>query len=215
MRRRIRQFAALVLFIICSSNFARVRAQSALDPHWLLEYRGKYKVARRDLKWDRRFKPFINHYLTMKQKIVPNNASIGDVASLYLGLADEYRSEDESYFYADGCVPHACPAKGLLWVDLRASPPTVVLAAIDDPSGSAAPGTTLYLFTNRELSPRNLPGTLKSSISYWTSKPLADKTYQTFGTISKAVIIGPDGRERSIDPITLGVPPGATQKAEN
>ena len=213
MRVRIRQGTALVLFSICLSGFARVHAQSALDPHWLLEYKGKYKEATHDLKWDQRFKPFVNHYLHMKQKIVPNSGSMGDVASLYLGLPDEYRSEDGRYFYADGCMPQACPAKGLLWVDMTTSRPTVVFAAVDDPSGLAAPGATLYLFTSRELSPSNLPGKLKSSISYWTSKPFADRTYQMFGRISKAVIIGPDGGERSIDPITVGVPPEAAEKA--
>jgi hypothetical protein len=213
MRRRIGQLAAIVLFTICIYYVPGVRAQSSPDPHWLLEYKGNYKEAKRDLKWDQRFKPFIDHYLRMKQRIVPNSPNMGDVVFTYLGIPGEYRSDGNRYFYADGCMPRACPEKGLIWVDLKADSPTVVFAALAELSGSDAPGITLYVFTSGEMRSSDLPDNLKSSINYWMSKPLADGTFETYGKISRAVIVGPDSREQSVDPTTLGVPPEALQKA--
>jgi hypothetical protein len=212
MRRRIWQTAAIVLFTINIYKVPHVRAQSALDPHWLLEYKGSYKDAKRDLKWDQRFKPFIDHYLQMKQKIVPNSPKMGDVVFAYLGIPGEYRNEDSRYFYADGCMPRVCSEKGMIWADLKAESPTVVFAALAESSGSDAPGITLYVFTSIEMRSGDLPNDLKNSINYWTSKPLADGTFETYGKISRAVIVGPDSREQSVDPTTLGVPPEALQK---
>lgn len=210
---RTRQLAQVLLLAICASVCLSARAQSTADPHWLLEYKGPYHG--HDLKWDTRFKPFIDHYLQMKQNIMPHTPKMADVVSNYIGVPGEYRSKDDRYFYADGCMAHACEAKGMLWVDMQPSPPTVVFAALDDPPGSKGPGLTVYIFASRDLEQSDLPGDLKSNIDYWTSKPLADRMYELEGAINRAVIIGPDSREHTIDPAAVGVPPAAQERSKN
>jgi hypothetical protein len=218
MRIGIRQLAVAALLASGTIVCAHSPAQDAGDAHWLLEYRG-VKANGTDssnrLKWDKRFVPFVNHYLPMPQTFWSKGDSLGAVASDFLGIPGEIHIEGDQFYEADGCGAHACFEKGMVWVDLTASPPTVVFAATDLRKGANAHGYTLWLFASRTLNPDQLPGELRFSIERWTAKPYGGSTRAAdIETIRQAVIVGPDGNNQTVEPASVGVAEAAQEKPE-
>jgi hypothetical protein len=219
MRIGVRKLVASLLLTVGAAVCPTLRARDATDPHWLLEYRGVDSTGTNNanqLMWDKRFNPFIDHYLPQKPNLggkfgKPEN--MGLVASEHFGLSGTIHSDSDRYYSADGCMAHVCQEKGLLWVDLDSASPTVVFAVISVRNDPDIRGCKLYLFTSQELSETDLPADLRNTINRWTAKSPSDR--KAFDKISRAVIVGPDGYEETADIEALGVSKEAQEKSEN
>ncbi len=213
MLKRTGKFALILLLAVGGAAGPALRAQDAADAHWLLEFQGKMHgnwISENALILDKRFEPFVDHYLRMKQTFWEKDEGMGIVAEEFLGVPGSVDSDGQSYYAADGCVPHDCTDKGMLWVDLKTDPAIVVFAATDIRRNSVDGSYRLYLFTSRILNPGELPSTLRTSITRWTAEPLGDGI--TIEKISQAFIVGPDGNEVQADPDSLGVADAAQEK---
>jgi len=214
MRRNTGQLVAGLLFAVFAALCPNLHAQDSSDPHWLLQYRDidqYHRDSANRLKWDKRFDPFVNHYLPMKQIFWEKGKAIGAVASDFLGVPGSIHIEAERNYSADGCVAHACFEKGMLWVDMKTTPPIVAFSATDIRKGTKDNGYRLYLFISREFGAEDLPAELRKSITRWTATPLGDG--KEIETITQAVIVGPDGQEKIVEPKTLGVAEAAQEKS--
>jgi hypothetical protein len=217
MQLRAKQFAASLLLTTCVAVCPSLHAQNAADPHWLFKYRDADGTTNANgLMWDKQFKPFINHYLPQRPAFHGwgKPKPMSTIASELFGNSDLFpaiQSGSDRYFIAHGCEAHACPEKGLLWVDLASAPPLVAFAVNDVYNGNDSRAQKLYIFTSRKLSAQDLPKELRATISQWTAKS-AEGDYGI--KISRAVIVAPDGHEQSADLNAVGVAQTAQEKPE-
>ncbi len=211
--RCLRQFAAAALLL---TTVPGVRAQIHLkqnkpqveDLSWMWQYTQPGPGSRENqLLWDARFKPFVETHLKARQTFWGKNKPLSEVVMEFLGVPGEVIGDDNRYLNANGCVPHFCLDRGLLWVDLGHPHPLVAFAAIDwisdnkatDQSGAAY---TLWLFSNRSIDPTHIPPALVRSITRWTSHPSSGST--ELQNITRVFLVDPDGTPHPVAPDAIG-----------
>jgi len=194
------------------------------DVSWLAPYANPAPEGRGDeLTHDSRFKLFLRDHLTAHQIFWNENESLGDTAIEFLGVPGQVVLDDNRYFSFDGCVPHFCPSRGLLFVDLGTAHPLVVFIAIDWVKDNKVPGQTgaeytLWLFSNRALniaggaddaSTEHVPPALIHTISRWAAQPTAGTT--VIPNITNTVLVDPTGNPHQVPPASLGITPASKQ----
>ena len=185
------------------------RAEKPEDLSWLWMYASpapggdEYKLA-----LDPRFGPFLRRYLTAPQTFWGAGRPLAEAASNYLsGPPGAVINDENRYLSADACVPHFCPNRGLLWVDLGLPHPLVVFAATDWISENKTVNQpdaayTLWVFSNRALSLDHLPPALRRSVARWTTTSLSEG--EPLENITRLFVVDPDGTPHAITPDTLG-----------
>jgi hypothetical protein len=172
-----------------------------------------------DLLHDSHFKVFLRDHLTAHQIFWNENESLADTALEFLGVPGQVILDDNRYFSMDGCVPHFCPSRGLLFVDLGTAHPLVVFVAIDWVKDNKTPGQTgaeytLWLFSNRPLNigsatdeagTEHVPPALIHTISRWAAEPTAGST--VLPNITNTVLVDPAGTPHQVPPASLGITP--------
>jgi hypothetical protein len=194
------------------------------DVSWLAPYANPAPDGRGDeLTHDSRFKLFLREHLTAHQIFWNENESLGDTAIEFLGVPGQVVLDDNRYFSFDGCVPHFCPSRGLLFVDLGTAHPLVVFVAIDWVKDNKVPGQTgaeytLWLFSNRALNiaggtddttTEHVPPALIHTISRWAAQPTAGST--VLPNITHTVLVDPTGTPTQVPPASLGITPAPKQ----
>lgn len=219
MHRRLHLAAAPLLLIgavapaqIHSPQVSIHRHHAEQDLSWLWQYTEPAGGSRENaLLWDPHFKPFLQRNLTAPQSFwnasAKQNIPLSDVAMNFLGVPGDVLGENDRYVTADGCVPHFCPDRGLLWVDLGLPKPLVVFAAIDWITENRATEDknatyTLWLFPNQPVDPSLIPGALIRSIRRWTSKPSSGAT--ELQNITRVFLVDPDGTPHTLAPSAIG-----------
>jgi hypothetical protein len=194
------------------------------DVSWLAPYANPTPEGRGDeLTHDSRFKVFLRDHLTAHQIFWNENESLGDTAIEFLGVPGQVILDDNRYFSFDGCVPHFCPSRGLLFVDLGTAHPLVVFVAIDWVKDNKVPGQTgaeytLWLFSNRPLTidsaaneagVEHVPPALIHTISRWAAQPTAGTI--VVPNITNTVLVDPTGTPHQVPPASLGIAPASKQ----
>ncbi len=133
-------------------------------------------------------------------------------------MPGEVLGENDRYITADGCVPHFCPDRGLLWVDLGLPKPLVVFAAIDWITENRATADksstyTLWLFPSRAFDPTEIPAALTRSITRWTAQPSSGST--DLQNITRVFIVDPDGTPHTLSPSTVGAHNSLPEETSN
>ena len=183
------------------------------DLAWLWEYTEpapagqKSAYRENDLRNDPRFKPFLQANLTAPQTFWRNGKPLPETALDFLTLPGDVLGENGRYLTANGCVPHFCPDRGLLWVDLGLPKPLVVFAAIDWISDNRATDDnsaayTLWLFSSAPMDSTRIPGALTRSIRRWTAQPSSGGT--GLQNITRVFLVDPDGTPHQLTPSDIG-----------
>ena len=169
-------------------NPAQIQPQKR--PHdnvqWLWQYHPPRarSAASNDLRLDARFQSFLRDSLHRAAILLgpaqPATSPSPTPPSTSSRSPRQVLADDNRYLTIDGCVPHFCPARGLLWVDLGGPHPLVVFAAIDwDPqdhtTDQPAAEYTLWLFSNQPLIDPDAHPSSRSpqAIARWTAQPAA------------------------------------------
>jgi hypothetical protein len=126
----------------------------------------------------------------------------------FLSVPGKIVLDDNRYLAIDGCVPHFCPSRGLLFVDLGTDHALVAFAAIDWTKDNKTPSQsgaeyTMWLFTNHTLSNGAIPSGLTRALARWTAQPSSGST--TPQNITNTILVDPDGTPHQVAPATLGV----------
>ncbi len=211
--RRILQLAATLLLIAgATANRAQIHLKQEKpqteDLQWLWQYTKPAPGSRENqMLGDPHFKGFLESHLTAPQSFWGKNQPLSEVAMEFLGVPGEVIGDDNRYFNADGCVPHFCPDRGLLWADLGATHPLVVFAAIDWVSDNrttdeSAAAYTMWVFSNRSLNPNHPPAALIRSINRWTSHPSSGSN--DLQNITRVFFVDPDGTTHPVTPGAIG-----------
>lgn len=179
------------------------------DLSWMWQYTQPAPAGNENgLTNDPRFRAFLSRHLTAPQAFWgKGEKSLPDVAMEFLSVPGIARADDNRYFTATGCVPHFCPARGMLFVDTAGSRPLVVFAAIDWSRESHnldedSAEYTLWIFSDRSLAGHDsdnetphLPPPLKRSLALFSSE-LKGGTVPPL--VTHAFVVDPDGKPHEI-----------------
>jgi hypothetical protein len=224
MRRQI-QLAAAILLI--AGTTAATRAQihfkhdkpAVEDLSWLWQYTKPTPDGNENgLTGDPHFQPFLQQHLTAPQSFWGNGSeSLADAAVEFLAVPGIARADDNRYITITGCVPHFCPARGMLFVDTVGSHPLVVFAAIDwtresHTTDEANAEYTLWIFPDRPLTSLNatdeanstphLPPPLQKSLGVFSA---ALNRGSVPPLVTRAFVVNPDGKPHEIAASQTGV----------
>jgi hypothetical protein len=181
------------------------------DLQWLWQFTKPAPVGRAtDLRLDERFQSLLAREFKQPQAMWGEGHThliLSMVIPLFLSAHGDVESDAGRYLTIDGCVPSFCPAHGLLWIDMQASQPTMVFAAVNwtaQGHSTAEPNAdyNLWLFANRQLSPDTLPFALTTALSRWDARLAA--AHRAVPHIANAILIEPDGTPHTLDPKATG-----------
>jgi hypothetical protein len=212
MRRTLQLAAAFFLIAGAVATRAQIHLKQdkpqAEDLQWLWQYTKPAPGSRENqMLLDPRFKTFLESHLTAPQSFWNKNQSLSEVAMEFLGVPGDVIGDDNRYFNANGCVPHFCPDRGLLWADLGTTHPLIVFAAINwisdnkttDESGATY---TMWVFSNRVLDPNHPPAALIRSVNRWTSRPSSGST--ELQNVTRVFFVDSDGTTHPVTPSAIG-----------
>jgi hypothetical protein len=181
------------------------------DLQWLWQFAEPKPVGRaNDLRLDERFQSMLAREFKQPQSLwqAPGgHESLASIIPIFLTRYGTVTASQNRYFTVDGCVPRFCPAAGLLWVDLGTAHPLMVFAAVNwSGEGHTTNETSalynLWLFSNRELSPDQIPLALNDAIAQWDAR-LAD-AHRLVPHIEHALLVEPSGAPVALDPQLVG-----------
>jgi len=124
---------------------------------------------------DPRFIPLLHSSLPQHQFFWHDHGrftSLSDLVQTFLGIPGKAVLEQQRYAVVDGCVPHACNARGMLWIDTENTTPALIFVATDNVNGGASSDGALvhlWMFSSTKLNWQQLPPTFVSSTSEWWS----------------------------------------------
>ncbi|WP_260706140.1 hypothetical protein [Edaphobacter flagellatus] len=212
--RRTLQLAAAALLVAGMASHAQMHLHAnkpqVEDISWMWPYTQPGPESRENrLVLDPHFMPFLERNLRAPQTFWTKNGKhspLSDVAEEFLMVPGEVIGEENRYITADGCVPHFCEDRGMLWVDLRPTNSLVVFAAIDWISENRSTedkdaAYTMWVFSSRALNTEHLPPALTRSIARWTTHPSRKTELQN---ITRVFLVDPDGTPHPVAPFDIG-----------
>ena len=175
-----------------------------------------------DLNWDPRFKSLLKASFPQKQSIWFEQGkliSLPEMIQKFIGVPGEVLLDDSRYLTLDGCVPHDCDDRGMLWIDSGANPAVLIFAGTGMISGSdSAEKSHLWLYSSEKLNWQQIPAPFLTSLHRWLATIGADGYRGTKGyryDFSLATIVQPSGIIVDIGPDVLGLDAGSSRSSTN
>jgi len=176
-------------------NPARSTPRATDDLQWLWQYTKPAPTGdHAALIQDQRFETLLRDNFKAPQAMWGAPGSpLADAARAFLSGDGTVTSADNRHLILTGHTFIQPQQTGLLWIDLGATTPLIVFAALrwneqsNIPSQPDAP-FTLWLFPSRELDAHHLPDALKSAIGPFTARTLCRPA-----VISSAIVVEPSG----------------------
>ena len=126
---------------------------------------------------------------------------VSELARLFLGVPGSAILDEGRYLTADGCVPHACFDRGLLWIDTGSDPATLLFAATQMiRTADGGPDTHLWLFASRHVNFDDMPPDFLSSLERWHTNDTARGYPEEFTLVT---LVQPSGEQVDVTYPTL------------
>jgi hypothetical protein len=176
----------MIIFLLLASYF---NAAAQTDASWAREFASPSGQGRENaLNGDPRFSAFLGSSLHQQQSFWLDHGHFTPVAELvhtFIGVPGSVLLDENRYVMADGCVPHDCYDRGMVWIDTAAQPAAVIFVATGLVSGSQGNATSehLWLFSSTTLDWQNLPEAFRASLQRWY------KTNQMKGYDEKILLV--------------------------
>ena len=188
----------------------------AANLEWMWQYSPPPENGREhELIQDPEFLPFLETNFTAPQSFwgpnptdpkAPTHKTLAQAIYDFLTIPGQVIADENRYITVTGSVFHFRTSRGLIWTDLNAKDPLIAFAAIDwiresRPTDDPAAEYTLWIFTNRAMfgkplpgsseDPAHLPPPLVHSLTRWMIRPLPGTG--TVQKITAAILVDPDG----------------------
>jgi hypothetical protein len=180
------------------------------DPSWIRDFASpsnETQAGRENaLNGDPRFHSLLESSFHQRQSFWRDHGRFTPLAELvhtFLGVPGSVLLDSDRYITVDGCVPHDCGDRGMIWIDTAAHPATLIFVATGLVSnGPKDTGTIchLWLFSSQPINWQKLPEPFLSSRARWSSANRA-KGYEE--NIVLVTLVKPDGAMIDLSPSLL------------
>jgi hypothetical protein len=129
-----------------------------------------------------------------------------DLIETFIGVPGSAILDEGRYVTLDGCVPHDCTDRGMLWIDSESQPASLIFAATRPVNGDGPAGDHLWLFSSVKLNWQHLPPSFLVSLPRWfetIGKPGYSGTSGYRFDFVLATIVQPNGIMEDLSPATL------------
>ena len=167
------------------------------------------------LNWDPRFALLLQSSFHQRQWFFRDNdtlAPLADVIQTYIGVPGDALLDQDRYITADGCVPHVCEDRGMLWIDTGTHPAQVIFVATGDVNGAQrdTPSNMLWIFSSSKLNWQQLPQPFLDSLHRWRNDLVQQDGFTFQDGFAIANLVQPNGEIVTLSPSVLGLQPLST-----
>ena len=127
-----------------------------------------------DNKWDPQFRALIQSSFHQQQTFWRDHgrfSSMPELVMKFLGVPEGVTLDQDRFVTMDGCIPHACSARGMVWIDTRGSgKPLVIFVAPQDVSTAETDKRALqhlWLYSSDNLNWQKMPQQFQASLLRW------------------------------------------------
>jgi hypothetical protein len=170
---------------------------------------------------DPRFSPLLRSAFPQRQWFWLDGGkftSVPNLIQLFLGVPGSALVDQDRYFTANGCIPHDCVNRGMLWIDTAPHPAQLIFIANDEISGDGkGPDQILWIFSSSQLNWQKLSRPFLDSFHRWHSNLVQQDRNYTWSDLNSflvANLVQPNGEIVTLSPSVLGLQTqstGATQ----
>ena len=162
------------------------------------------------LNWDPRFALLLQSSFHQQQWFFEDNdtlAPLADVIQTYVGVPGDALLDQDRFVTVDGCVPHVCEDRGMLWIDTDTQPAQVIFVATDNVNGTGkGPDQMLWFFSSSKLDWNHIPQPFLASLHRWQEKLLQQDTANDSAYLDNflvANLVQPNGKIVTLSPSVL------------
>ncbi len=208
----MRRFPAISIALLLTTTQACSHAQTPAPAPWLLGFDGK---STNELVLDKHFPEFLRTHVmtrTVNYWIGKPTSPAKDALEFLHGPPDDVHVADGRYLTASACVPHDCPDRGLLWVDVTTGATVFAASVYATPTPILGNRAHLWMFSNVALQAATLPPTLTDAVARWSGGPNGDDTHTV---ITDVTLVQPNGKQMKLTPadVHAWAPATSTTKA--
>jgi len=166
--------STILLFSSAASQGASsARLETPNDLAWARAFASPEKKDG-DNKWDPHFRALMRGSFPQRQSFWRDHGKFPSVPELveeFIGVPGGVSVDEDRYVTMDGCVPHACSARGMVWIDTRGSgKPLVIFVAPEDVSTANSEKRApqhLWLYASDQLNWQKMPPEFVKSLARW------------------------------------------------
>ena len=165
-----------------------------------------------DNKWNPQFRALMQSSFHQRQTFWRDHGKFSSLPELvmdFLGVPEGVTLDQDRFVTLDGCVPHACSARGMVWIDTRGNgKPLVIFVAPQDVSTAETDKRAfqhLWLFSSDELNWQKMPPQFEASLSRWYGS--YQETWAKYYRIDALMLtlVEPSGLMNDLPPGLLGL----------
>ncbi len=139
---------------------------------------------------------------------------VAELAQQFMGVPGRVLVNENRFVTANGCVPHDCADRGMLWIDTAtAEKPALIFAATGNISNGPADRNSqihLWLFSSARLNWDKLPPPFPSSLNQWWNKTTAVWNEWVPEKIVLVTLVQPSGEMVDLSPSLFAFTPTAS-----
>ncbi len=209
------RFTSLLLLCMLplagAQSLTRKVPETSYDLDWARAFASPDKKDA-DNKWDPQFQALMQSSFHQRQTFWRDHGRFSTVPELvteFLGVPEGVKLDQNRFVTMDGCVPRACSARGIVWIDTRGSgKPLVIFVVPQDVSTTETNKNVLqhlWLFSSNELNWQKMPPQFKTSLLQWYELYQATWVKYYSMDVRMVTLVEPSGLTYDLSPGLFGL----------
>jgi hypothetical protein len=179
---------------------------------------GSQKGRENQLNWDPRFRELLQSSLPQHQFFWRDHGrftSLPELVQTFIGVPGDVLLDQNRYVTINGCVPHACSVRGMVWIDTAPSKqPSLIFVATSSLSPEPSEIESLvhlWLYSSTPLNWQKLPPRFVSSLTQWWNKTTRVWADTAPERIVLVTIVQPSGEMVDLSPSVFAFSSGVKE----
>jgi hypothetical protein len=197
---------------LAAQSVSRAKPEAQNDLAWARAFASPEKKDS-DNKWDPQFRALIRSSFPQRQSFWRDHGkflSVPELVEEFIGVPEGVSLDGDRFLTMDGCVPHACSTRGMVWIDTRRSgKPLVIFVAPEDVSTADTEKQALqhlWLYSSDELNWQKMPPDFITSLGRWYSNYQATWSKYYRINVLMLTLVEPNGLHYDLSPGLLALP---------